>query len=121
MGIDGLLIAVLNKKEDHQRIAAKMSGAIEASKRVEDVMPKAVSVITKNKNITAIPLSETYVIVLIGTKSLNILNAVKHIEKNRLNIISMIENKEFSDVFSFSPVEVDGLDWYFLIISIFSN
>lgn len=110
MGVDGLLIAVLDRQEDHQRIAARMAGVIESSKRVDNVIPKVVSVVSKNKNIVAIPLSDKFVIVLIGTKSLNIMTALKQVDKNKQNIISMIEKREFNDLFSFRPVEVKGLD-----------
>ena len=105
MGVDGLLIAVLDKQEDHQRIAARMAGVIESSKRVDNVIPKVVSVVSKNKNIVAIPLSDKFVIVLIGTKSINIMTALKQVEKTKQNIISMIEKPMVSD----SPFAIAGV------------
>lgn len=110
MGVDGLLIAILEKKEDNQRIAAQMAGVIDAAKRMGSKGPVAISVIFNKETILAVPLSENFVIIIIGTKSINSNNIIKLIDKNKQNIINMIEKREFNDLFSFSPREVDGLD-----------
>lgn len=110
MGVDGLLITVLDKKEDNQELAAIMAGVIDAAKRVEDKLPMILSVRTINGKIVAVPLSENFFIVVMGESDLNSNNVLELINKNKLNILGMIENREFSDVFSFRPVEVEGLD-----------
>ena len=110
MGVDGLLIAAIENSEDRQRVAARMAGVIGDSKRVYDIMPKAVSVIVKNKNIIAVPISEKFIIVLVGSKGLNVLSSLKLINKNKENIVNMIEKNEFIDIFTFKPREIKGLD-----------
>ncbi len=110
MGVDGLLIAAIESSEDRQRVAARMAGVIGDSKRVYDIMPKAVSVIVKNKNIIAVPISEKFIIVLVGSKGLNVLSSLKLINKNKENIVNMIEKNEFIDIFTFKPREIKGLD-----------
>jgi len=110
MGVDGLLITVLDKKEYNQDIAGIMAGVIEAAKRVEDKLPVALSVRTINGKIIAVPLSENFFIVVMGESDLNSNIVLELVNKNKLNILGMIENREFSDLFSFRPVEVEGLD-----------
>ena len=110
MGVDGLLITVLDKKEYNQDIAGIMAGVIDAAKRVEDKLPVALSVRTMNQKIVAVPLSENFFIVIMGESDLNSNNVLELVNKNKLNILGMIENREFSDLFSFRPVKVEGLD-----------
>jgi predicted regulator of Ras-like GTPase activity (Roadblock/LC7/MglB family) len=110
MGIDGLLISVMEKKEDNQSIAARMAGVIDAAKRIENKIPEALSVIVKNEKIVAIPLSENFLIVLIASKDINSFSVIKLVDKNKQNILNMIEKREFGDLFSYNPVEVEGLD-----------
>lgn len=110
MGVDGLLIAVLDKKEYNQDIAGIMAGVIDAAKRVEDKLPVALSVRTMTQKIIAVPLSENFFIVIMGDSDLNSNNVLELVNKNKLNILGMIENREFSDLFSFRPVKVEGLD-----------
>ncbi|HOG73910.1 MAG TPA: hypothetical protein PLP47_03125 [Methanofastidiosum sp.] len=110
MGVDGLLIAAIDNNEDRQRIAARMAGVLATSRRIEDRMPYATSVIIKKKNIVAIPMSEKFVMIIVGTKSLNLMSILRLVNKNKENIISVIEKNEFSDIFSYNPVEVKGLD-----------
>ena len=110
MGVDGLLIAVIEKKEDNQEIAARMAGVIDAAKRIEDSLPDALSVIVKNGKIIALPISENFLIVIIAAKDINSYDVLKLINKNKQNILGMIEKSEFSDLFSFKPAEVEGLD-----------
>ncbi len=110
MGVDGLLITVLDKKEYNQDIAGIMAGVIEAAKRVEDKLPVALSVRTMNGKIIAVPLSENFFIIVMGDSDLNSNIVLELVNKNKLNILGMIENREFSDLFSFRPVEVEGLD-----------
>ena len=110
MGVDGLLITVIDKKEYDQDIAAIMAGVIDAAKRVEDKLPVALSVRTMNGKIIAVPLSENFFIIVMGESDLNSNNVLELVNKNKLNILGMIENREFSDLFSFRPVEVEGLD-----------
>jgi len=110
MGVDGLLIAVIEEKEDNQKIAARMAGVIDVAKRIEDRLPDALSVMVRDGKIIALPLSEKFLIVVISTKDTNSYNVIKLIDKNKQNILSMIEKREFGDLFSFSPAEVEGLD-----------
>lgn len=110
MGVDGLLIAAIDNNEDRQRIAARMAGVLATSRRIEDRMPYGTSVIIKKKNIVAIPMSEKFVMIIVGTKSLNLMSILRLVNKNKENIISVIEKNEFSDIFSYNPVEVKGLD-----------
>ncbi|HNR45112.1 MAG TPA: hypothetical protein PLI06_07475 [Methanofastidiosum sp.] len=110
MGIDGLLISVMDKKEDNQIIAARMAGVIDAAKRIENRIPEALSVMIKDKKIIAIPLSENFLIVLIASEDIDSFSVIKLIDKNKQNILSMIEKREFSDLFSYNPAKVDGLD-----------
>ena len=110
MGIDGLLISVMEEKEDNQIIAAIMAGVIDAAKRIENRTPEALSIMVKDWKIIAIPLSETFLIVLIASKDINSYSAIKLIDKYKQNILSMIEKREFSDLFSYNPAEVEGLD-----------
>lgn len=110
MGIDGLLISVMEKKEDNQSIAARMAGVIDAAKRIENKIPEALSVIVRNEKIVAIPLSENFLIVLIASKDINSFSVIKLVGKNKQNILNMIEKREFGDLFSYNPVEVEGLD-----------
>ncbi|KYC45980.1 MAG: Roadblock/LC7 domain protein [Candidatus Methanofastidiosum methylothiophilum] len=110
MGIDGLLIAVKEENDQNEGIAARMSGVIDAAKRIEGQIPESVSVITKDQKIITIPLSENFLIVLKGDKDLNSCSAIRLIEKKKQNILSMIEKREFSDLFSYRPAEVKGLD-----------
>lgn len=110
MGIDGLLISVMEKKKDNQEIAARMAGVIDAAKRIENRIPEALSVMTKNGKIIAIPLSENFLIVLIASKDINSFSVIKLVDKNKQNILNMIEKREFGDLFSYNPVEVEGLD-----------
>ncbi len=110
MGVDGLLIAVIKEKEDNQKIAARMAGVMDSAKRIEDRLPDALSVMVKDEKIIALPLSEKFLIVVIAAKEINSNNVIKLIDKNRQNILSMIEKREFGDLFSFNPAEVEGLD-----------
>jgi predicted regulator of Ras-like GTPase activity (Roadblock/LC7/MglB family) len=110
MGIDGLLISVMEKKEDNQSIAARMAGVIDAAKRIENRIPEALSVMAKNEKIIAIPLSENFLIVLIASKDINSWSVIKLVDKNKQNILNMIEKREFGDLFSYNPTEVEGLD-----------
>ncbi|MEN6379383.1 MAG: roadblock/LC7 domain-containing protein [Methanofastidiosum sp.] len=110
MGIDGLLISVMEKKKDNQEIAARMAGVIDAAKRIENRIPEALSVMTKNGKIIAIPLSENFLIVLIASKDINSWGVIKLVDKNKQNILNMIEKREFGDLFSYNPTEVEGLD-----------
>ena len=110
MGIDGLLISVMEKKEDNQSIAARMAGVIDAAKRIENKIPEALSVIVRNEKIVAIPLSENFLIVLIASKDINSFSVIKLVDKNKQNILNMIEKREFGDLFSYNPTEVEGLD-----------
>ncbi|HOD62614.1 MAG TPA: hypothetical protein PKG96_11000, partial [Bacilli bacterium] len=91
MGVDGLLIAALDNNEDRQRIAARMAGVLATSRRIEDRIPNATSVIIKKKNIMAIPMSEKFVVVIVGTKSLNLMSILRLVNKNKENIIGVIE------------------------------
>jgi len=110
MGIDGLLISVMEKKEDNQSIAARMAGVIDAAKRIENRIPEALSVMAKNEKIIAIPLSENFLIVLIASKDINSWSVIKLVDKNKQNILNMIEKREFGDLFSYNPAKVEGLD-----------
>lgn len=110
IGVDGLLIAVIGEKEDNQKIAARMAGVMDSAKRIEDRLPDALSVMTRDGKIIALPLSEKFLIVVIAAKDINSYNVIKLIDKNKQNILSMIEKREFGDLFSFSPAEVEGLD-----------
>lgn len=110
MGVDGLLIAVLDKNRDKQDIAAQMAGVIDATKRIENKLPDAISVITNENSIVAIPLSEKFLLVVLGTNGLNIHNLRKLVDKNKDNILSMIEKREFNDLYTFNPTEIKGLD-----------
>ena len=110
MGVDGLLISVMKKKEDNQSIAARMAGVIDAAKRIENSIPEALSVIVKDWKIIAIPLSDNFLIVLIASKDINSYSVIKLVDKNKQNILSLIEKREFSDLFSYNPAKVDGLD-----------
>ncbi|NPV51098.1 MAG: hypothetical protein HPY60_07895 [Candidatus Methanofastidiosum sp.] len=110
MGTDGLLIAVKEKKDETQRIAARMAGVIDAARRIENIIPEALSVTNKNEKIITVPLSETFLIVVIGSKDLTSNEAIRLIEKSKQYILGMIEKTEFSDLFSFRPTEVEGLD-----------
>jgi len=110
MDVDGLLIAVLDKNRDKQDIAAQMAGVIDAAKRIENKLPDAISVITNENSIVAIPLSEKFLLVVLGTNGLNIHNLRKLVDKNKDNILSMIEKREFNDLYTFNPTEIKGLD-----------
>jgi len=110
MGTDGLLIAVKEKKDETQRIAARMAGVIDAARRIENIIPEALSVTNKDEKIITVPLSETFLIVVIGSKDLTSNEAIRLIEKSKQYILGMIEKTEFSDLFSFRPTEVEGLD-----------
>ncbi|MCC7573692.1 MAG: roadblock/LC7 domain-containing protein [Candidatus Methanofastidiosum sp.] len=110
MDVDGLLIAVLDKNRDKQDIAARMAGVIDAAKRIENKLPDAISVITNENSIVAIPLSEKFLLVVLGTNGLNIHNLRKLVDKNKDNILSMIEKREFNDLYTFNPTEIKGLD-----------
>ena len=110
MGVDGLLISVIEKREDNQKIAARMSGVIDAAKRIEDRLPDALSVIVTDEKIIVLPISENFLIVIIAAKNINSYDVLKLIAKNKQNILNMIEKREFGDLFSFSPAEVEGLD-----------
>ena len=110
MGIDGLLISVMEKKEDNQIIAARMAGVIDVAKRIENRIPEALSVMVKNWKIIAIPLSEKFLIVLIASKDINSWSVVKLVYKDKQNILSIIEKREFVDLFSYDPAKVEGLD-----------
>lgn len=110
MGVDGLLIAVREQSEENQNLAARMSGVIDLAKRIENKLPEALSVITTNEKIIAIPLSEDFLIIVIGTKDMDSFSTLKQVGKSKNNILSLIEKTEFSDLFSYRPVEIDGLD-----------
>ena len=110
MGVDGLLIAVIEKKEDNQKIAARMAGVIDAAKRIEDRLPDSLSVMVTDGKIIALPISEIFLIVVIAAKNINSYDVIKLVDKNKQNILSMIEKREFGDLFSFRPAEVEGLD-----------
>jgi len=110
MGVDGLLIAVIEKKEDNQNIAARMAGVIDVAKRIENSLPDALSVIVRDGKIIALPLSENFFIVLMTTKDADSYSVIKLIDKNKDNILGMIEKREFTDLYSFNPTEVEGLD-----------
>lgn len=110
MGTDGLLIAVKEKKDENQSIAARMAGVIDAARRIENIIPEALSVTNKNEKIITVPLSETFLIVVIGSKDLTSNETIRLIEKSKQYILGMIEKTEFSDLFSFRPTEVEGLD-----------
>jgi len=110
MGVDGLLISVMKKKEDNQSIAARMAGVIDAAKRIENSIPEALSVIVKDWKIIAIPLSDNFLIVLIASKDINSYSVIKLVDKNKQNILSLIEKREFGDLFSYNPAQVEGLD-----------
>jgi predicted regulator of Ras-like GTPase activity (Roadblock/LC7/MglB family) len=110
MGIDGLLIAVKEKKDENQKIAARMAGVIDAAKRIEGKIPEALSVTIKNEKIITVPLSETFLVVVTGDIDLTSYGVIRLIEKNKQYILGMIEKTEFSDLFSFRPTEVEGLD-----------
>ena len=83
MGVDGLLIAVIEEKEDNQKIAARMAGVIDTAKRIEDRLPDALSVMVRDGKIIALPLSEKFLIVLIAAKDTNSYNVIKLIDKNK--------------------------------------
>jgi len=87
-----------------------MAGVIDAAKRIENKIPEALSVIVRNEKIVAIPLSENFLIVLIASKDINSFSVIKLVDKNKQNILNMIEKREFGDLFSYNPVEVEGLD-----------
>lgn len=110
MGVDGLLIAVREQSEENQNLAARMSGVIDLAKRIENRLPEALSVITTNEKIIAIPLSEDFLIIVIGTKDMDSFSTLRQVGKSKNNILSLIEKTEFSDLFSYRPVEIDGLD-----------
>lgn len=110
MGVDGLLIAVRGQSEENQNLAARMSGVIDLAKRIENKLPEALSVITTNEKIIAIPLSEDFLIIVIGTKDMDSFSTLRQVGKSKNNILSLIEKTEFSDLFSYRPVEIDGLD-----------
>ncbi|HOM95663.1 MAG: hypothetical protein GX941_00885 [Candidatus Methanofastidiosa archaeon] len=110
MGVDGLLIAVREQSEENQNLAARMSGVIDLAKRIENKLPEALSVITTNEKIIAIPLSEDFLIIVIGTKDMDSFSTLRQVGKSKNNILSLIEKTEFSDLFSYRPVEIDGLD-----------
>ena len=110
MGVDGLLIAVREQSEENQNLAARMSGVIDLAKRIENKLPEALSVITTNEKIIAIPLSEDFLIIVIGTKDMDSFSTLRQVGKSKNNILSLIEKTEFSDLFSYRPVEINGLD-----------
>ena len=110
MGVDGLLIAVREQNDENQDLAARMSGVIDLAKRIENKLPEALSVITTNNKIIAIPLSENFLIIIIGTKDMDSFSTLRQVGRSKNNILSLIEKTEFSDLFSYRPVEIDGLD-----------
>ena len=57
MGVDGLLIAVMEKKEDNQKIAARMAGGIDVAKKIEKRLPDALSVTGSDGKIIVLPIS----------------------------------------------------------------
>ena len=110
MGVDGLLIAVMEKKEDNQKIAARMAGVIDVAKRIENRLPDALSVTVSNGKIIVLPISENFLVVVIADKDINSYSVIKLIDKNKDNILEMIEKREFNDLYSFNPTKVEGLD-----------
>lgn len=110
MGVDGLLIAVMEKKEDNQKIAARMAGVIDVAKRIENRLPDALSVTVSDGKIIALPISENFLVVVIADKDINSYSVIKLIDKNKDNILGMIEKREFNDLYSFNPTKVEGLD-----------
>lgn len=110
MGVDGLLIAVMEKKEDNQKIAARMAGVIDVAKRIENRLPDALSVTVSNGKIIVLPISENFLVVVIADKDINSYSVIKLIDKNKDNILGMIEKREFNDLYSFNPTKVEGLD-----------
>jgi len=110
MGVDGLLIAVREQNDENQDLAARMSGVIDLAKRIENKLPEALSVITTNNKIIAIPLSENFLIIIIGTKDMDSFSTLRQVGRSKNNILSLIEKTEFSDLFSYRPVEINGLD-----------
>ncbi|KYC45598.1 MAG: hypothetical protein AMQ22_02198 [Candidatus Methanofastidiosum methylothiophilum] len=110
MGVDGLLIAVMEKKEDNQKIAARMAGVIDVARRIENRLPDALSVTVSNGKIIALPISDNFLVVVIADKDINSYSVIKLIDKNKDNILGMIEKREFNDLYSFNPTEVEGLD-----------
>lgn len=110
MGVDGLLIAVIEKKEDNQKIAARMAGVIDVAKRIENRLPDALSVTVTNGKIIALPISENFLVVVIADKDINSYGVIKLIDKNKDNILGMIEKREFTDLYTFNPTKVEGLD-----------
>jgi len=110
MGVDGLLIAVREQNDENQDLAARMSGVIDLAKRIENKLPEALSVITTNNKIIAIPLSENFLIIIIGTKDMDSFSTLSQVGRSKNNILSLIEKTEFSDLFSYRPVEINGLD-----------
>lgn len=110
MGVDGLLIAVMEKKEDNQKIAARMAGVIDVAKRIENRLPDALSVTVSDGKIIVLPISENFLVVVIADKDINSYSVIKLIDKNKDNILGMIEKREFNDLYSFNPTKVEGLD-----------
>ncbi|MBP6932747.1 MAG: roadblock/LC7 domain-containing protein [Candidatus Methanofastidiosum sp.] len=110
MGVDGLLIAVREQNDENQDLAARMSGVIDLAKRIENKLPEALSVITTNNKIIAIPLSENFLIIIIGTKDMDSFSTLRQVGRSKNNILSLIEKTEFGDLFSYRPVEINGLD-----------
>ncbi len=110
MSSEGLLVADIKKNEENLQIAAKMAGVIEASKRIKERVPDSISVAISKKTILTAPLTEDFFIVLIGTTKLNPSEALDLIEKNRENILIMLEKREFTDLFSYNPSQIKGLD-----------
>ncbi len=110
MGVDGLLIAVREQNDENQDLAARMSGVIDLAKRIENKLPEALSVITTNNKIIAIPLSENFLIIIVGTKDMDSFSTLRQVGRSKNNILSLIEKTEFSDLFSYRPVEINGLD-----------
>jgi len=110
MGVDGLLIAVREQNDENQDLAARMSGVIDLAKRIENKLPEALSVITTNNKIIAIPLSENFLIIIIGTKDMDSFSTLRQVGRSKNNILSLIEKTEFSDLFSYRPVEINDLD-----------
>ncbi len=110
MNIEGLLVTVLRNEEEYQKIAAVMAGIIDFARRMENKDPEALSFTITDKSIIAVPLSEKFYVVVLAEKYLNSFSVIRLIEKNRQNILGMIEKTDFNDLFSFRPVEVQGLD-----------
>lgn len=110
MNTEGLLVTVIRNDEANLEIAAKMSGVIETAKRIKGCTPDSITVDVSNERIIAAPLTEDFFIVLIGTTKLNSFDALKLVEKTRENILIMIEKREFTDLFSYDPDEIKGLD-----------